>query len=226
MYVNYINDRKQLVYKAVKDTNCGIKLVLLTDSTVFLIRNFPSKVRGKTKKIIVVVWFAAVIGFSNPQPAEPIGLNVPPAAMERVLPSFEHPSELKIAKVIRRKTNRISQFSNKEILFLMYFTDPQVSSNQQVLNTIKELRGGSWGTVIFIGVIILILSLSQGAGFVPNNQNPGWGLDRPNPFQPPSAPHNFPPYYDFFFPRRTPSSTLTITRPTTMPHQEFVGLTK
>eukprot|EP00978_Attheya_sp_CCMP212_P049092 scaffold615194_cov1431-Attheya_sp.AAC.1 len=103
----------------------------------------------------------------------------------------------------------------------MYLTDPRLSSNQQI---IKDLRGDSWGAVVFIGVIILILS--QGGSFVPNNQNPGWGLDRPNPFQPPSDTHKFPPYYDFFFPRRTPSSTLTSTRPTAMPHQEFVGLTK
>ena len=109
-------------------------------------------------------------------------------------------------------------------MLLIYATDPRLSLNQQVLKIIKELRGGSWDTVIFIGVIILILS--QGAGFVPNNQNQGWGLDRLNPFQPSSAPHSFPPYYDFFFPRRTPSSTLTVTRPTAMPHQEFVGLRK
>ena len=44
---------------------------------------------------------------------------------------------------------------------------------------------------------------------------PGWGLDRPNQFQPPSAPHKFPP-----------SSTLEINRPTAMPHEEFAGLRK
>ena len=68
----------------------------------------------------------------------------------------------------------------------------------------KELRGGSWGlvgTAAFLGLIILIFSM--GEGFVPNNQNPGWGLDRPNPFQPPTAEHRYPPYYDLFFPRRT-----------------------
>jgi len=71
----------------------------------------------------------------------------------------------------------------------------------------------------------------MGEGFVPNNPNPGWGLDRPNPFQPPTAEHRYPPAYDLFFPRRTPScprpgSTLQINRPTTTPYEEFVGLTK
>jgi len=36
---------------------------------------------------------------------------------------------------------------------LIYATE-----NQQVLKIRKDLPGGSWGTVIFIGVVILILS--------------------------------------------------------------------
>ena len=43
----------------------------------------------------------------------------------------------------------------------------------------------------------------MGEGFVPNNLNPGWGLKRPNPFQPPGYDHRYPPYYDLFFPRKT-----------------------
>lgn len=68
----------------------------------------------------------------------------------------------------------------------------------------KELRGGSWGlvgTAAFLGLIILIFSM--GEGFVPNNPNPGWGLNCPNPFQPPTAEHRYTPHYDLFFLRRT-----------------------
>ena len=43
----------------------------------------------------------------------------------------------------------------------------------------------------------------MGEGFVPNNPNPGWGLARPNSFQPPTVEHRYPPVYDLFFPRRT-----------------------
>lgn len=86
----------------------------------------------------------------------------------------------------------------------MYLNDPRISSNQEVLKLVKELRGGSWGilgTAAFLGLIIWIFSI--GEGFVPNNLNPGQGLDRPNPFQPPAAEHRYPPYYDLFFPRKT-----------------------
>jgi hypothetical protein len=72
----------------------------------------------------------------------------------------------------------------------MYLTDPRLSSNQQVLELVKDLRGGSLGligTAAFLVVIILIFSISK--GFVPYPVDPGWGLNRP--------------YYDLFLPKRT-----------------------
>ena len=40
MHRNYLDDRKYLGYEALIDTSCGRKLVLITDSTVLLIKNF------------------------------------------------------------------------------------------------------------------------------------------------------------------------------------------
>jgi len=201
------------------------------ETVCIFVRNFAANGKDGTKRVILIIALASVVWFSNLESAEAIGLPMPSPPLVRVQPSLSLEHSLKkpgIEKLVPRKPDHISYEcfyeSKEEILFLLYATDPKLSSNPQVLKIIKDLRGGSWGTVVFIGVIILILS--QGAGFVPNNQNLGWGLDRPNPFQPPSAPHKFPPYYDFFFPRRTPSSTLQINRPTAMPHEEFVGLTK
>jgi len=132
---------------------------------------------------------------------------MPSAPVVRVQPSFEDSlKKPEIAKLIPRKPDRISykyfSRSKEELLLLIYATDPRLGSNQQILKLVKELRGGSWdvvGTAAFLGLIILILSL--GEGFVPNNLNPGWGL--PNPFQPPTSEHRYPPYYDLFLPRRT-----------------------
>lgn len=56
----------------------------------------------------------------------------------------------------------------------MHLTDPRVSSNQEVLKLVKELRGESWsllGTAALVGLIVLIFSM--GEGFVFNNPNPG-----------------------------------------------------
>lgn len=54
----------------------------------------------------------------------------------------------------------------------------------------------------------IILIFSIGEGFGPNNLNLGWGLERPNPFQPPTVEHRYPPFYDFLFPRRTQSQPM------------------
>ena len=78
MYVNYVNDRKQLGYKAVKDTNCCIKLVLITESTVLLIRNLPSKVNHKTKRVILMIALVSRVWFSNLESVKAIGINIPP----------------------------------------------------------------------------------------------------------------------------------------------------
>jgi len=204
VYVNYENDRKQLGYKVVKDTNYGIKLVLITDSAVLLIRNLPLNVMRKSKTIVTVSILVSTLCFSNVQPSPAIGLPISLAPVVRVQPSYQHDSKVQIAKVIPRKKDLIVFKSPKEILFLMYLTDPRLSSNQEVLKLVKEWRGGSWGllgTAAFLGLIILIFSM--GEGFVANTLNPGWGLDRPNPFQPPMVDHRYPPYYNLFLPRRT-----------------------
>jgi hypothetical protein len=65
MYINFINDRKSLGYEALNDTRCGIKLVLISDSTVLLIRNFHYNVNHKTKRVILVITLISVVGFSN-----------------------------------------------------------------------------------------------------------------------------------------------------------------
>jgi hypothetical protein len=119
------------------------------------------------------------------------------------------------------------------------FLDGSISMDEAIL----QLRGG--GKFKDISLIVLYIWLyrlqnNHVEGFQtirPPHQEwmpkgadhrPGWGLDRPNPFQPPSAAPRFSPYYDSFSPRRTttPSSILQVTPPTTMPHEEFVGLTK
>jgi len=73
MYLGYLQDRKLLGYPALKDTSCGIKLVLITDQTVLLIRNLPSNVKGKSKRIMVVICLEVLLIFGNVAPAEAKG---------------------------------------------------------------------------------------------------------------------------------------------------------
>jgi hypothetical protein len=163
------------------------------------VRYIRCNVKDKTKRLIIVISLTSVIWFSSLESAEAIGLNMLPTPTVRVQPSYQHGSKVEIGKVILRKKDLIAYKSPK--LFLIYLTDPRLSSNQEILKLVKNLRGGSWGligTTALLGFMILIFSI--GESFVPDA---GWGLDRPNPFQPPSAPHKFPPYYDFLFPKKT-----------------------
>ena len=80
MYVNYVNDKKQLGYKLVKDTNCGIELLL--------IRNLPLNVKRKSKKIIIVSILISTLWFNNVQPSSAIGLSMGSAPVVRVQPSY------------------------------------------------------------------------------------------------------------------------------------------
>jgi hypothetical protein len=165
---------------------------------------YRCNVKDKTKTLVIVISLTSVIWFSSLESAAAVGLNMPPTPIVRVQPSYQHDSKVEIAKVIPRKKDLIAYKSPKEILFLMYLIDPRLSSNQQVLELVKDLRGGSLGligTAAFLVVIILIFSMSE--GFVPHPVDPGWGLNRPNPFQPPTTEHKYPLYYDLFLPRRT-----------------------
>lgn len=74
MYVNYVNDRKQLGYKTVKDTNDGTKLVLIQDSIVLLIRNLCLNLKGKGKRVVIVISLITIVWFSNSKPVSAIGL--------------------------------------------------------------------------------------------------------------------------------------------------------
>jgi hypothetical protein len=171
--------------------------------------NIPSNVKDKSKRLIIVISLATLVCFSGLESADAVGLPMPLVPVVRVQPSFE--DSLKnpdIAKLVSSKPDRISykyfSKSKEELLLLIYATDPRLGSNQEVLKLVTVLRGGSWvilGTAAVLGLIILIFSM--GKGFIPTNPNPGWGLDRPNPFQPPTAEHRYPPYYDLFLPKGT-----------------------
>ena len=217
MYIGYLHDRKLLGYPALKDTSCGIKLVLITDSTVLLIRNLPLNLKIKSKRIIIVVTLVSTVWFSNVQPSPAMGLSIPPRAtpVGRVQPSYQHPAELKIAPTVNPRLDKIYLMPNKEMIPLIYLNAKNVYINERVL---KRLRAGGFEETLVlmaIGVIVfLTFQLSGTDGFAILEQfgklnaptvDPGFGLN---------------PTY-----KKTPSA-LEITRPTTMPHQEFVGLTK
>ena len=147
-----MNDRKQLGYKVVKDTDCGIKLVQITDS-IFLftrdremvygfVKTIPSNLKNKSKRAIISSVLGVSIWFSNVEASEAIGLSIRPThtPVVRVQPSYQHDSKVQIAKLIPRKKDLIVYKSPKEILFLM----PSLSKSIGSVRTKSDLRNSQW----------------------------------------------------------------------------------
>ena len=199
MYINFIEDRKALGYEVLKDTNCGMNLVSITDSIVLLIkdrevvygfvRNIPSNVKYKTKSVSVVGGFVCACLFDYAPSSGAMGL---PAQSPRLSepreiaqPSQKHPSKVKIAPIVYNRLNKISLIPTKETIPLIYLNAQDVYINEKVL---KKLRAGDLSAnlgLIAIGVVVYIMiQLSGVDGFTVLDQigkqnapttNPGFG---------------------------------------------------
>ena len=87
MYPNYFYDRKALGYEIYEDTQCGIRLVKLSDRVFLEIQSIPCNV-GKGKQKIKKTFGILVCGVSlflvNPEPAKAVGTNPIPNQIERL----------------------------------------------------------------------------------------------------------------------------------------------
>jgi len=114
-------------------------------STVLLIRNFSLNLKNKSKKIVVVIFLATVVCFSNVESVSAIGLALPPTPVIRVQPSSQHDSKVQIAKVIPRKKDLIVYKSRKEILFSCVIKSENLrflTSSSRIQDYILKSRGG------------------------------------------------------------------------------------
>lgn len=163
MYVSFINDRKQLEYKVVKNTNCGIELVLMTKLTVRLIRNLPLNSRVKSKRIMVVSTLVTTLWFSNVQPSPAMGLSIPAAPVVRIQPSYRSSFEVKTATTVSPRLDKIVMISTNKMTPLIYLNAQQVHVNEKIL---KRLRKGDLASnliIIAIGGVVYLILLSVDA---------------------------------------------------------------
>lgn len=205
------------------------------------VKKFVKKVYGKGKVVVVSAALGLVIVFYRREDADAMSLT--PMSQATMTPIMRINNRIRSTKVVRSnarldlsKEDEIIFVKSRELPLCIYLMDDQFLVNPKVSKLIKKHRGGSWTTTLIVNVILLSLLygiriIGKGAqGFVPDAANPVWGLNRPNPFQPPSRPPRFPPYYEFL-PSGTPGSpsrgsTLKVLRPSAVPHQDFVSMLK
>jgi hypothetical protein len=149
-------------------------------------------------------------------------LSMPPTPMVKVQPSYKHTyHEVRIAPTVNLCLDKTLMMPTNRMIPLIYLNGHYCYINDHLL---KKLRAGDLSgtlTVVTIGVVVYLMCQLSGVDafvilrelgkFNAPTVDPGFGLN-PTYAQPSS--------------RTVPGSALEITRPTAMPHQEFVGLTK
>ena len=130
MYINFVNDRKQLGYECLKDTLCGNKLVLITDSSVIFVKHVSLNVKHKSKRIVFVSIVVTTLLFSNVQSAEAIDMNLPP---QQIDVSDQDANKL-------MKPSKVKFNWNIEPKIIM----PSLSKSIRSVRTKSDLKNSQW----------------------------------------------------------------------------------
>lgn len=198
MYINFIEDQKALGYEVLRDTSCGMKLVLIIDSTVprlltsskfkrqavyVFVRKLSSKVNRNSKRVIVVIVLGVGLWFSNVKPSEAMGLSLSPSQIVRVhKPSYDYRSEIKIAQTVNPKLDKIRLIATNEMIPLIYINGHYSYINEKLL---KKLRAGDLSTnltIVAIGVVVYVMCQLSGVdAFGILNQIGKWNAPQPSP---------------------------------------------
>ena len=196
MYPNYLSDRKYLGYEVWRDISCGIKLVLIVDSTVprllkpskckrQFVKKISSKVNRKSKRVIIIITLVSTLWFSNVQSAPAMGLSIPTAPVVRIQPNYRHSSEVKTAPTVRPRLNKIVMMANNHnnhMIPLIYINGHYSYINEQLL---KKLRAGDLSTnltIVAIGVVIYVMCQLSGVdAFAIFDQIGKWNAPQPSP---------------------------------------------
>ena len=90
----------------MKDTNYRIKLILIIESTVLLIRNLSLNLNSKTQRVIVVITLTSAFWLSHLESVEAMGLPVPPTPVVKLEPNYKYPYEMKVAPTVSPKFDK------------------------------------------------------------------------------------------------------------------------
>jgi hypothetical protein len=175
------------------------------------------RITSKNKEILLsaAIFFGALLVMPTESPAIGVPIRFPSAPeIHRPVPQYFP----KYAPTINPRVEKIIMITNNKMIPLIYINGHYSYINEQLL---RKLRAGDLSAsiiVVTIGVIVYVMCQLSGIdAFTILRElgrlnaptvDPRFGLNPTTPSRPGSG------------------STLQITRPTAMPHQEFDGLTK
>ena len=160
------------------------------------------------------------------QSARAIGVSAPVRRIEIVQANYQdiYVYVLKAVPQIIPKVDKITFSGYNELPLYIYMLDGRVLKTASSMQLINKIRGGSLVELTVALIFIIIMSQLMGVGiegFILPNRN----LDGLNPFQPQGGHLNYPSIYDVLL-SLNPRSTLSVTRPSEIPHDNFVSLSK
>jgi len=138
------------------------------------VKNIPSNVKGKTKKIIIIIFVGTAILLSKSESVEAIGMIIrPQQTVVMVSPDYNRlirPSNVSLnfqnQPKIMMKSQSISKPGQISLPVYIYMTDERFLSTPEVSKLIKNLRDESLTEVSFfialLGVIVFMASNSRG----------------------------------------------------------------
>lgn len=201
-----------------------------------IVKTIALDVKGKTKKFIGVIFLEGSLYFSNIYSASGIGFNRPASPVVKVQSDHPDTSELKVAQTINRKLGKLTFSKSRPVPSFIYLMDERFLERSDTIKLINRVRGGGLietaiFLILFVSIWQILKFVSIIDGFIPNNCNRELGVNRQNRFQPPGGHLKYPPVYDLISPKRAPGyqrqgSTLEMNRPSSIPHQEYVSLSK
>jgi hypothetical protein len=221
MYINFVNDRKSLGYECLIDTQCGNRLVLITDSSVVFVKNVTLNGKRKAKRLFVHGMFLFQLGQPLVPCAAAVILPLPPA-IERLSP-FEQDRILgnknsypQIASIVESKTDKMV-LTDQQIEDLNLICYKLQNGSMTLDKAILKLRAGGffdWATLAFI---IYMFSLEQGNSFqnvpLPHQDPFGWWSGKYDSKNVGTSPSR-------------PTTCLEMEKPASMTQQEYSSMTK
>jgi len=112
MYINYVQDRKELGYECLIDIK--FSNLCINHSSVIFIKDFSSNTKRKTIRAIIVFSFGVGIPFSYLKPAEAIGTNFAPQQTLVISPSNSQTS-------IKQSNIEIDSYIESKIKMLLTY---------------------------------------------------------------------------------------------------------
>uniref|UniRef100_UPI004057B427 hypothetical protein n=1 Tax=Candidatus Electrothrix sp. TaxID=2170559 RepID=UPI004057B427 len=178
MYINFLNDRKSLGYECLIDTQCGNRLVLITDSSVVFVKNV--RLNGKRKIFVSIA--VIIIIFSDVKSADAIGTNLlPQQRVVSLIPDRDtnrlmKPSKVKINSYIEPKimmpslSKKVKNSKEPYLPTYIYLMDDKLLRRPEIRSIIRQLRGGAFVDVATgLAIIAVVILLTNSAnGFQPN----------------------------------------------------------